>query len=68
MFRQVSKRMDRARNEYAAFPHEPARRRLYRRCLRQVARQRGGIAAGYGMSRGGWVVRESTDFRSQLSN
>jgi len=44
-FRQVGNRIDNARRKYAAFPNEPARRRLYRRCLWQVARRRGGLAA-----------------------
>ncbi len=45
VFRQVSKRMEEARAKYAPYPREPARRRFYRHCLREVARYRGGIAA-----------------------
>ena len=45
VFQQVRKRIDSARRGYKDFLHEPARRRLYRCCLRQVARWRGGIAA-----------------------
>ena len=44
VFRQASKRMDRVRAQYAAYPREPGRRRLYRRCLRQVARRDRGLA------------------------
>jgi hypothetical protein len=46
VFQQVRKRIDGARTGYKDFLREPARRRLYRCCLRQVAQMRGGIGAG----------------------
>ena len=54
VFRQVRKRIDRARTAYKDFLRKPARRRLYRCCLRQVAQTRGGIAAWLGYV-GRWI-------------
>jgi tetratricopeptide (TPR) repeat protein len=45
VFRSVRRKVARARAGYKAWTHEPARRRLYRRVLAKIARQRGTFAA-----------------------
>ncbi len=45
VFRQVRRRLDTARAHYTAYRFEPARMRVYRRCLFVLARRRGGLGA-----------------------
>ena len=44
-FREAGKAIVAARTTYKTYMQEPSRRRLYRRCLRRIARLRGGIGA-----------------------
>jgi len=45
IFRDVRRRLSQARSAYQTYSQEPARRRVYRRCLAAVAGYRGGVAA-----------------------
>ena len=67
VFRQVSKRMDRARNEYAAFPHGGTAAALsdLSAASRPAARRYRGLAMVYHAVDG--VVGNRRTFRSQLS-
>lgn len=45
VFRKVRQRVDKSRAGYTGYVKEPARQRVYRRCLIELARYRGGLAA-----------------------
>jgi len=45
VFRDVRRRLSQARSAYQVYSYEPARRRIYRRCLAAVAGYRGGVVA-----------------------
>jgi hypothetical protein len=47
IFREVRQRIDEARAAYRGWAREPARRRLYRRCVARIAKYRGTLSARF---------------------